>query len=160
MKHPDFKKLSREQLMEHFEQERQEWLSAGMSEADIFRIHFGEENENGRGGDYRMWLDERKHIRPDHKYALGTPVAIDAIDPNSAWISGGRSGIDDVEFNIDLETALSTLTTAQRKLVSAIVFDGVTPAEYARDKQLHKSVAYRTFERAKKILKNFYNESD
>ena len=39
--------------MEHFEQERQEWLSVVMSEADIFRIHFGTEKENGKGGDYR-----------------------------------------------------------------------------------------------------------
>ncbi|MCL2188189.1 MAG: hypothetical protein FWC16_10465 [Defluviitaleaceae bacterium] len=92
MNHTDFIKLSREQLLEHFEQERQAWLKAGMSEADIFRIHFGEESENGRGGDYRVWLNERKQTRPDRKYAPGTPVAIDAVDPDGAWISGERGG--------------------------------------------------------------------
>ena len=114
MNNPDFTKLSRKQLMEHFERERQEWLEAGMSDADIFRVHFGEESENGRGGDYRLWLDERRHTRPDHKYSPGTPVAIDAVDPNGAWISDGRSGLDDVEFNIDFETAMASLTDSQR----------------------------------------------
>lgn len=47
----DFTKLSRKSLMKHFECERQEWLIFGMSEADIFRIHFG---DDGKGGDYAI----------------------------------------------------------------------------------------------------------
>ena len=153
----DFTKLSREQLMEHFEQERQEWLTAGMSEVDIFRIHFGTEEENGKGGDYRIWLDERKHTRSDRKYAPGTPVAIDTVDPSGAWISGGRSGLDDEEFGIDLETALSDLPTAQRELVEAIVFDGITPAEYAKRKRISKAAVSQTLSRVRKNLKFFFN---
>jgi hypothetical protein len=76
----------------HLESERRELLAAGMSEADIYRLHFGAEHEHGRGGDYGVWLAERKHFRPDHKYSPGVPVAIDTVDPDSARISGGRSG--------------------------------------------------------------------
>ena len=32
---------SRKALFALFDKERQEWLDAGMSEADIFKIHFG-----------------------------------------------------------------------------------------------------------------------
>ena len=61
MNDQDFTKLNKKALLENFEQERQEWLAAGMSEADIFKIHFGELDENGKlvrlkdscyGGDY------------------------------------------------------------------------------------------------------------
>ena len=62
----------------------------------------------------RVWLNERKHTRSDRKYAPGTPVAIDAVDPESVWISGGRGGLDDAEFSIDLEAALLKLTELQR----------------------------------------------
>jgi len=155
-----FTKLTRKQLMAHFEQERQAWLTEGMSEADIFRIHFGEEAENGRGGDYRAWLNERRHTRPDHKYALGAPVAIAAVDPDGAWIGGGRRGQDDLDFGIDLDAALSEMPSAQRELVSAILFAGMTSAEYARAKGINKSVVSRTLGRAKKYLKNFYTEGN
>jgi len=155
MINPNFKKLSRQQVLVHFEQEREEWLAAGMSEADIFRVQFGEESEKGKGGDYRVWLDERKHTRSDHKYAPGTPVAYDAVDPNNAWINGGRGGLDDAEFNIDFETALSKLPTAQRDLAEAIIFGGLTPAEYARGKQISKAAVSQTLERIRKNLKIF-----
>ena len=156
----DFTKLSRKQLLKHFEQERQEWLSAGMSEAEIYRIHYGEETEKGKGGDYRMWLDERRHTRPDHKYAPGTPVSFEAVDPNNAWISGGRGGLDDVDFNIDVEAMLSKLPIAQRELAAAIIFDGLTSAEYAKQKNINKSTVSRALERVRKKLKKYFFEGN
>jgi len=156
MDYPNFKKLSREQLMEHFEQERQEWLKAGMSDADIHRIHFGEESENGRGGDYRMWLDERKHTRPDHKYAPGTPVAIDAVDPESAWISGGRGGLDDAEFNIDFESAFSQLTDLQRRSFIEVRLNGRTQADVASDLGVSRESVKQAIVGAVKKLKKFF----
>jgi DNA-binding CsgD family transcriptional regulator len=152
----DFTKLSRKQLLEHFEQERQEWLAAGMSEADIFCIHFGEEHENGRGGDYRVWLNERKHTRPDHKYAPGTPVAIDAVDPHGAWINSGRSGFDDVEFNIDLETALFTLTELQRYCFLEVVLNDRTQQSVADDLGIKQQVVDKHIRGAKNKLKIFF----
>ena len=157
MYNTDFTKLTRKQLIAYFEQERQEWLAAGMSEAAIFRVHFGEEVENGRGGDYRVWLDERKHTRLDHKYALGTPVAIEAADPNSAWISGGRSGLEDVEFNIDLDKAMSRLTNLERKYFVEVHFDGFSIRAIARRESKDESAVRRTVNRAKEKIKNCFN---
>lgn len=156
MYNPDFRKLSRKELLEHFERERQEWLNAGMSEADIFRIHFGEENEDGRGGDYRMWLDERKHVRPDHTYAPGIPVAIDTVDPNGAWISDGRSGLDEVEFNIDFESALSKLTELQRFCFIEICVRNRTYREIAAERKKSLGTITDAVFTAKKKLKNFF----
>ena len=156
MNNTDITKLSRKQLMEHFEQERQEWLSAGMNEADIFRIHFGEENENGRGGDYRVWLDERKRVRPDHKYAPGTPVAIDTVDPDGAWINGGMGGIDESEFNIDLEAALSTLTELQRKSFVEVRLNERTQAEVAEELGVSRESIKQAIAGALKKLKKYF----
>jgi RNA polymerase sigma factor (sigma-70 family) len=150
-----FRNLTRQQLLEHFEQERKSWLEAGMNEADIFRIHFGEENENGRGGDYRVWLDERKHTRPDRKYAPGTPVAIDAADPNGAWISSGRGGLDDAEFNIDLESALSTLTVPQRHCFVEVVLNDRTQPSVATDLGITQQGVMNHIKAATKKLKKF-----
>lgn len=125
----DYSRMSHKQLMEHFGQERQEWLAAGMSEVAIFRIHFGDQEEDGRGGDYRVWLNERKHIRADRKYAPGTPLAIDTVDPDGAWISNGRCELDDTEWSIDQEVALSKLTELQRKSFAAVRLDGYTQEE-------------------------------
>lgn len=70
----------------------------------------------------RAWATQRL-IRSDRKYAPGTPVAIDEVDPEGAWISGGRGGLDDVELNIDLESALSCLTESQRFCFVEVVFN-------------------------------------
>jgi hypothetical protein len=152
----DITKLSRKQLIEHFGQERREWLAAGMSEADIFRVHFGEETENGRGGDYRVWLNERKHTRADHKYAPGTPVAIDAVDPEGAWIDGGRGGLDDVEFGIDIETVFSTLTELQRKSFTGVRLNGRTQADVANELGVSRESIKQALNGALKKLIKFF----
>ena len=147
--------MSRKQLLAYFEQERQDWLSAGMSEADIYRIHFDIENENGRGGDYRIWLDERKRSRPDHKYAPGTPIAIDTADPESAWISGGRNGLDDVESGIDLEAALLKLTELQRFCFAEVALNKRTQQSVADELRIKQQVVDRHVKTAKNKLKKF-----
>ena len=157
MSNTDFAKLSRKQLIEHFERERLEWLDAGMSEADIFRIHFGDEKENGRGGDYRVWLNERKHTRPDHKYAPGMPVAIDVVDPSGEWISNGRGGLDDAEFNIDLEAALSKLTELQRFCFVEVVLNGRTQESVAIEiGKTRENVKYAIGAANKNLKKYFF----
>jgi len=152
----DLMKLSRKQLLEQFEQERKEWLAAGMSEVDILRIQFGEENENGRGGDYRVWLNERKHTRPDHKYAPGKPVAIDMVDPHGDWISGGHGDLDDVEFSIDFKTALTTLTELQRFCFVEVALNGRTQQSVADELGIKQQVVDRHIRAAKKKIKNIF----
>ncbi len=59
MDYNNFANISRKALLKRFETERREWLAAGMRDEDISRIHFGSIEENGRGGDYGVWLSER-----------------------------------------------------------------------------------------------------
>ncbi len=156
MDYPYYETLSRKALLERFERERKEWLEAGMSDEDIYRIHFGESDEKGRGGDYGVWLAERGHIRPDHKYAPGTPVAIDAVDPDGVWVSGGHGGLDEVEFNIDLDKALSELTHLQRVCFVEVELRKRTQQSVARGLGVKQQVVDRHIRAAKKKLKIFF----
>jgi RNA polymerase sigma factor (sigma-70 family) len=137
------------------ESERREWLAAGMSEADIHRVHFGEEHENGRGGDYGVWLSERKHCRPDRKYAPGVAVAIDTVDPDGAWISGGNGGIDEVEFMTDLEAALDELTELQRKSFVEVRLNERTQADVADELGVSRESVKQAITGALKKLRKF-----
>jgi len=152
----DITKLSRRQLIIHFEIERQEWLLLGMSEADIFSIHFGNIYENGRGGDYRIWLDERKHIRSDHKYTPGTTVAISDIDPKGVWIGDDRRILDEVDVMIDLNSVLKSLTSKQKYCFEEIVLKGRTQSDVAQDLGIGQPKVNKHLHNAKsKILKFF-----
>ena len=154
----DITELSRRQLMKFFEKERQEWLALGLSEAVIFNIHFGDENENGRGGDYRMWLDERKYHRPDHKYCRGTPISLSDVVYEGSWFEDHFAlvSIESVIQEIDIESILSTLTEKQADLIRAIVFDDKSCAEYARENGLNKSTVSRNLDRAREAIKLLY----
>jgi hypothetical protein len=157
MNNADYAKLSRKQLITQFEQERQEWLEAGMSEADVHRVHFGEEHENGGGGDYRAWLNGRKHTRADRKYSPGTPVAVDTVDPDGAWISGGRGGLDDADFSVDLENALSTLTELQRFCFVEVEMNGRTQQSVADELGKSREDVKYAIGAAKKNLRKFFS---
>ena len=126
MTNTDFTNLTRRQIMKHFEQERHEWLAIGMNEADIFRIHFGEIDENGKGGDYRMWLDERKHSRSDHKYSHYKPVSLESMDYEGEWFSDNSDFLSDLiqaEDVTRLHTAISKLLPEQQTLIKRIYFN-------------------------------------
>lgn len=153
----DFLKFSRKQLIKHFEQERQEWLTIGVSEANIFRIHFG---EDGDGGDYRMWLDERKHIRPDRKYVQGTQLSLESLLYEGEWFEDKTASktLLEVEQTADIEAIFSNLTNKQRNLLQAIVFDEKSCAEYANENRLNKSTISRNLECARKKMKKFYKK--
>jgi len=165
MNNLNFVNLARTALFEAFEEERQEWLAAGMSEADIYLIHFGETDKDGKlhrpkdGGyasDYFAWLDERRHSRPDHKYSPGAPVAIDAVDPDGAWISDGRSGLNDAEFSIDLATVLDKLTELQRFCFVEVCLNGRTFTDVAKSCGKHHSTIQESVKAAKEKLKKFF----
>ena len=159
-----YTKQSRTAFLKFLEQERQEMLAAEMSEADIFRIHFGETDENGKPrknvypGDYAIWLSERKHTRPDHKYARGTPQSLEAVMYEGNWFCDDAAAelLLNVEQTADIESVLQTLTLKQQVLVRALVFDDVTSAEYALANNLDKSTVSRNLDGARKKLKKFF----
>jgi RNA polymerase sigma factor (sigma-70 family) len=156
MSNTDITKLSRTQLIKHLEQERKAWFSLGMSEADIFRIHFGEPDKNGRGGDYRIWLDERRHTRADHKYALGTPISTGDMSFIEDIPAKNESVFDSVDFSIDLEQALTPLTDLQRKYVILVLIHECSYAEAARKNNITEGAVRKHIRLALPKLKNYY----
>jgi len=150
MSNTDFTNLTRKQLMKHFELERQEWLEVGMSEADIFRVHFGETYENGRGGDYRIWLDERKHSRRN-------PISLESAKYDGEWFSDGSDFLTDMiraEKIIRLHIALSQLTTEQQALISRIYFKKEKVIDIAAEQGVsHSAISHRVATVLKKMKK-------
>jgi hypothetical protein len=149
----DFTNLNRKTLFIAFEQERQSWLEAGMNEADIFRIHFG---DDGKGGDYAVWLAERKHTRTDHKYCPGAPISIEGADPEGVWIPDKRHDLSDVETQFDMERALSVLTELQRFCFIEICLNGRTCRDVASERGKHYTTIAETARLAKEKIKKFF----
>jgi DNA-directed RNA polymerase specialized sigma24 family protein len=140
----------------HFEHERQEWLELGMSEADIYRIHFGEPCENGRGGDYRVWLDERRHVRCDHKYAHGTPISYERLPHDDRLLVSNTECFDEINISVDLCYALSVLTDLQRKYFALVIVSGYSYAEVARKHGITEGAVRKHIRLALPKLKNFF----
>jgi hypothetical protein len=149
----DFTKLSRKALFIALERERQSWLEAGMSEADIFRIHFG---DCGKGGDYGVWLAERKHIRTDHKYCPGAPLSLEKADPEGVWIPDRRNELGDIETQIDVANALGTLTELQRFCFIEICLNGRSYRDVAYECGRHFTTIAGTVKAAKEKIKKYF----
>lgn len=163
MNNTNYTKRGRINFLTCLEQERQQMLAEGMSEADIFRIHFGEYDENGEPrkdiypGDYSTWLSERKHIRPDHKYAPGTPVSLENMNYEGAWFADNAAAdiLLGVEQTIDIEAILKTLTPKQKALAEALFFEDISSSQYAENNDISKSAVSQTLAILKKKLKSF-----
>jgi RNA polymerase sigma factor (sigma-70 family) len=162
----DFINLRRKALLEAMERERHEWLAAGMSEAAIFLIHFGQTDAGGNPikpenggypGDYAVWLSERSHRRADHKYAPGAPLSLDAFKYEGALFIDPKSEdeLTNTEQTADIETALSALPPGQAKLARALIFERITPAEYARRNGISKAAVSKTLGKLQKKLESF-----
>ena len=154
----DYANLGRKTLILKLEQERQAWLNAGMNEADIYRIHFGEDDENGKGGDYGVWLSERKHIRTDRKNSLGATLSIDEADSNGIWICDTRDELSDTEIKIDLKHALETLTKLQRYCFMEICVKKRTYREVAQDLEKCYTTVEMAVIRAKRKLEKVFSK--
>ncbi|GHV14154.1 hypothetical protein FACS1894219_09880 [Clostridia bacterium] len=166
MNSADIYKLKREALMEAFEKERQEWLASGMSEADIYRIHFGDYGKdkgerNGAEpdyGDYGVWLSERKHIRPDHKYAPGVPLSLESVKYEGSWFKdiGATDELLNIEQKADIEVLLLNLTDYQRRCFEEVRLNGRTQSDVAAELCVSRESAKQAVAGAVKKLKKFF----
>jgi len=150
MTNADFTNLTRKQLIKHFEQERQELLANGMNEANIFRIHFGEPDENGKGGDYRMWLDEYNHNR--HK-----SVSMEDVEYEGEWFSDSNKERKNLDFSIDIMAKLAMLTELQRRCVTHVYLYGYSCTELARKDGVTEAAIRNRLNKAKKKFENFFD---
>lgn len=111
------------------------------------------------------WLDakdkeeldqERSHVRPDHKYAPGTPISFDAHDSLDDWlVFSTMTCYRAVELKIDLEMALERLTPLQRRYFIMNRLQGRTLSEIAETFGKQASTIMRLVEVAERKIKNF-----
>ena len=65
--------------------------------------------------DRTLQRSERKHRRPDHKYAPCEPLPLDELQYEGEWLVDRRDEIGAVELSADLERALQSLPKLQRR---------------------------------------------
>ena len=161
MKNVDITKLKKTALLKHLEEERQEWLAAGMSEETIALIHFGELDKDGKPvdpkerGDYGNWLAERKHRRPDHKYAPGSPLSLEALYEGS-WLADSTDVIGEVEQRMDTQRLFDTLTELQRICFIEVRMNGRTQEDVGVSLNISRESVKQAVSAAVKKLKKYF----
>ena len=128
-----------------------------MNEAQIFYIHFGYLNECGRGGDYRMWLDEQKYKSSRHKYCKGTPMSIENTDPDGVWIQGNFDEFNRIEIQIDLISGIKQLTKLQKFCFKEVVIRKRTQESVAIEINKSRANIQYAIDAAKKNLKKYFH---
>ena len=100
---------------------------------------------------------ERSHNRPDHKYAPGTPVSLDAEDSLDDWlVFSTLTSYAAVELRIDLELAFELLTPLQRQYFTMNRLHGYSSHAIAKLEGKAQPVIFRTIMLAERKIKNFF----
>ena len=95
---------------------------------------------------------ERRHRRPDHKYACGTPLSLDAED----WLMlHTTTSYSAVELKIDFEIALESLTELQRRYFILSRMHGYSTYEIAQFVGKAQPVVYKSIAQAERKIKSF-----
>jgi RNA polymerase sigma factor (sigma-70 family) len=98
----------------------------------------------------------RRHTRPDHKYAPGAPVSLDSLEYDGDWLADQNDGIALAELSIDLERAMASLTDLQRRYVSEVYLCGCSYAELARKDSISEAAVRKHVKLAITKLKNYF----
>jgi len=99
---------------------------------------------------------ERKHVRPDHKYAPGTPLSLESLDYEGAWFEDRNNVISGAELSMDLERALRPLTELQRRYFKLTRIKGYSFAEIARFDGKDQSTVREVMKAAEKKVIHFF----
>ena len=100
---------------------------------------------------------ERRHTRPDHKYAPGTPISINELETAGIDIVDQQNGFLDVELDIDLDKALTTLTVLQRRYFVLAHLHGYSNAEIGRIYGRDRSTIREALKTVNAKLKNNFS---
>ena len=99
---------------------------------------------------------DRKHTRPDHKYAPGHPVSLDSLAYDGEWLANHDDGIAAAALSIDLERALAALTKLQRRYYLLSRIEGFSNAEIARLDGKDESTVREAIKAADAKIKKFF----
>lgn len=106
--------------------------------------------------DHYEYNQNRRHIRNDHKYAPGEPVLIGDEESAEDWLLFCEDAtLKAVELNVDLEMALNTLSSMQRKYFVLNRMWGYSMREIAHSEGKSHVAILGSIARAKKKIKLF-----
>lgn len=106
--------------------------------------------------DYKEFKQERSHTRPDHKYAPGEPISLDAGESTDDWlVFSTLTSYKAVELKVDLEMALETLTPLQRRYFVMSRIWGYYYSEIGRSEGKAKMTVCEVVLAAEKKIKHF-----
>jgi DNA-directed RNA polymerase specialized sigma24 family protein len=88
----------------------------------------------------------------------GAQASIHEVDPDGDRIVGDDGGLSDVEFQIDLALALSTLTQMQRICFVEVEINGRTQRSVANGLGITQQAVNRHLRAAKQKLKIFFRD--
>lgn len=100
---------------------------------------------------------ERRHIRSDHKYALGEPISFDTAERTEDWlVFSSLTSYKAVELKIDLEMALKILTPLQKKYFMLNRVLGYSSVEIAKFEGKRQCGIHRSVQQAEKKIRKFF----
>jgi DNA-directed RNA polymerase specialized sigma24 family protein len=108
--------------------------------------------------DTKEELNNRKHTRPDHKYAPGGPLSLDSLKFEGACFEDHDDCIAAVELSIDIQRALESLTILQRRYFIMNRFQGYTLAEIADLEGKCDAAIYKTVRAAERKMKEYFRD--
>ena len=82
--------------------------------------------------DLKEELNDRKHARPDHKYAPCAPLSLESLFCDGKWFADPNDCIAAAELAVDLERAMDTLTDLQRRYYRLARLEGYKCTEIAK----------------------------
>ena len=100
----------------------------------------------------------RRHSRPDHKYAPGEPVSLDSLIYDGELLTDRNydGSVETIEFSIDLERAFSVLTELQRLYMTEVYLNGYSYAELERKNGISEAAIRKHIKLALQKMKNYF----
>ncbi len=104
-------------------------------------------------------LNERKHVRPDHKYAPGVPLSLERLRFEGAWFVDHDCCIAAAILSADLDCALQTVTDLQRRYYMLTRIYEFYYSEIGVLDGKHRSTIHRLVEAAEKKIKKYFGRA-
>lgn len=101
-------------------------------------------------------LNNRKHSRPDHKYAPCAPLSLESLSYEGAWFEDNDDPIAAAELRMNLERALAKLTDLQRRYFTLSRIEGRNYVEIGEYEGKDPSTIQRLVESAEKKVRNYF----
>lgn len=101
-------------------------------------------------------LNDRKHSRPDHKYAPCAPLSLESLNYEGAWFEKIEDHIAAAELIIDLVRVLARLTELQRRYFIMARVEGYSYVDIGKYEGKDPSTIQRIVAAAEKRIRKYF----